>query len=41
MKYYQEISPMDVHLAGDGVVQAVVKGDIIMSMRTILASRKE
>uniref|UniRef100_A0AAV1UA25 Integrase catalytic domain-containing protein n=1 Tax=Peronospora matthiolae TaxID=2874970 RepID=A0AAV1UA25_9STRA len=34
MKKYQKISPVDVHLADDGVVQAVGKGDIIMSMRT-------
>uniref|UniRef100_A0AAV1UYL3 Uncharacterized protein n=1 Tax=Peronospora matthiolae TaxID=2874970 RepID=A0AAV1UYL3_9STRA len=34
MKNYQKISPVDVHLADDGVVQAVGKGDIIMSMRT-------
>uniref|UniRef100_A0AAV1UBA3 Retrovirus-related Pol polyprotein from transposon TNT 1-94-like beta-barrel domain-containing protein n=1 Tax=Peronospora matthiolae TaxID=2874970 RepID=A0AAV1UBA3_9STRA len=34
MKNYQKISPVDVQLADDGVVQAVGKGDIIMSMRT-------
>uniref|UniRef100_A0AAV1UTV3 CCHC-type domain-containing protein n=1 Tax=Peronospora matthiolae TaxID=2874970 RepID=A0AAV1UTV3_9STRA len=34
IKNYQKISPVDVHLADDGVVQAVGKGDIIMSMRT-------
>uniref|UniRef100_A0AAV1TUT6 Retrovirus-related Pol polyprotein from transposon TNT 1-94-like beta-barrel domain-containing protein n=1 Tax=Peronospora matthiolae TaxID=2874970 RepID=A0AAV1TUT6_9STRA len=34
MKNYQKISPVDVNLAVDGVVQAVGKGVIILSMRT-------
>ena len=34
MKNYKEISPVDVHLADDGVVQAIETGDIIMSMKT-------
>uniref|UniRef100_A0AAV1TPQ4 GAG-pre-integrase domain-containing protein n=1 Tax=Peronospora matthiolae TaxID=2874970 RepID=A0AAV1TPQ4_9STRA len=34
MKNYQKVSPVDVHSAKDGVVQAVGKGDIIISMRT-------
>uniref|UniRef100_A0AAV1V171 Retrovirus-related Pol polyprotein from transposon TNT 1-94-like beta-barrel domain-containing protein n=1 Tax=Peronospora matthiolae TaxID=2874970 RepID=A0AAV1V171_9STRA len=34
MKNYKKISPVDVHLADYGVVQAVGKGDIIISMKT-------
>uniref|UniRef100_A0AAV1TIF2 Retrovirus-related Pol polyprotein from transposon TNT 1-94-like beta-barrel domain-containing protein n=1 Tax=Peronospora matthiolae TaxID=2874970 RepID=A0AAV1TIF2_9STRA len=34
VKNYQKISPVDVRLADDRVIQAVGKGDIIMSMRT-------
>ncbi|KAG3254075.1 hypothetical protein PI124_g1314 [Phytophthora idaei] len=36
MKNYKKISPVDVHLADDGVVQAVGTGDIVMSMKTRL-----
>ena len=31
---YKDISPVDVHLADDGVVQAIGTGDIVMSMKT-------
>ena len=34
MKNYKKINPVDVHLADDGVVQAVGMGDIIMSVKT-------
>ena len=34
MKNYKNINPVDLHLADDGVVQAVGTGDIIMSMKT-------
>ena len=34
MKNCKTISPVDVHLADDGVVQAVGTGDIVMSMTT-------
>ena len=34
MKTYKEISPVDVHLADYGVVQAIGTGDIVMSMKT-------
>ena len=34
MKNYKEISPVDVHLADDGVVQAIGTEDIVMSMKT-------
>ncbi|CAI5721930.1 unnamed protein product [Peronospora destructor] len=34
MKNYRKISPVDVHLADDGVVQAVGRGDMVMSMKT-------
>ena len=33
MKNYKKINPVDVHLADDGVVQAVGTGDIIKSMK--------
>ena len=39
-KNYHKISPVDVHLADDGVVQAVGKGDINMLMRTQNAVNK-
>ncbi|KAG6614416.1 Copia proteinlike [Phytophthora cinnamomi] len=31
---YKKISPVDVHLADDGVVQAIGRGDIVMKMQT-------
>uniref|UniRef100_A0AAV1TGQ7 Retrovirus-related Pol polyprotein from transposon TNT 1-94-like beta-barrel domain-containing protein n=1 Tax=Peronospora matthiolae TaxID=2874970 RepID=A0AAV1TGQ7_9STRA len=34
MKNYKVFNPVDVHLADDGVVQAIGKGDIVMSMKT-------
>ncbi|KAG6616434.1 gag-pol polyprotein [Phytophthora cinnamomi] len=34
MKNYKKMAPVDVHLADDGVVQAVGSGDIVMSMKT-------
>ena len=34
MKNYKKIARVDVHLADDGVVQAVGTGDIIMLMKT-------
>ncbi|POM65545.1 Copia proteinlike putative [Phytophthora palmivora] len=34
MKNYKKMTPVDVHLADDGVVQAVGSGDIVMSMKT-------
>ena len=34
IKNYEKINPVDVHLADDGVVQAVGTGDTIMSMKT-------
>ena len=34
MKNYKEKSPVDVHLADDGVVQAIGTGDIVMLMKT-------
>ncbi|GMG17946.1 unnamed protein product [Phytophthora fragariaefolia] len=34
MKNYKKMNPVDVHLADDGVVQAVGSGDIVMSMKT-------
>ena len=34
MKKYKDISPVDVHLADDGVVQAIETYDIVMSMKT-------
>uniref|UniRef100_A0AAV1T8D3 Uncharacterized protein n=1 Tax=Peronospora matthiolae TaxID=2874970 RepID=A0AAV1T8D3_9STRA len=34
MRNYKDFGPVDVHLADDGVVQAIGKGDIVMSMMT-------
>ncbi|KAG6590650.1 gag-pol polyprotein [Phytophthora cinnamomi] len=34
MRNYKKISPVDVHLADDGVVQAIGRGDIVMKMQT-------
>ena len=34
MKHYKKIDPIDVHLADDGVVEAIGIGDIVMSMKT-------
>ncbi|POM66197.1 Putative retroelement, partial [Phytophthora palmivora] len=34
MKNYKKMTPVDVHLTDDGVVQAVGSGDIVMSMKT-------
>uniref|UniRef100_H3H9J2 CCHC-type domain-containing protein n=1 Tax=Phytophthora ramorum TaxID=164328 RepID=H3H9J2_PHYRM len=34
MRNYKTMAPVDVHLADDGVVQAVGTGDIVMSMKT-------
>ena len=34
LKNYKKINPVDVHLADNGVVQAVGTDDIIMSMKT-------
>ncbi|POM77764.1 Integrase catalytic core protein [Phytophthora palmivora] len=34
MKNYKKMTPVDVHLADDGVVQAVGCGDIVMSMKS-------
>ncbi|GMG39212.1 unnamed protein product [Aspergillus oryzae] len=40
MQNYKKMSPVDVHLADDGVVQAVGSGDIVMSMKTPQGSKK-
>lgn len=40
MKNYKKIDPVDVHLADDGVVQAVGTGDIVMSMTTPRGTKK-
>ncbi|KAG3137143.1 hypothetical protein PC128_g25792 [Phytophthora cactorum] len=40
MTYYKKISPVDVHLADDGVVQVVGTGDIVMSMKTPRGTKK-
>ncbi|KAG3230939.1 hypothetical protein PI124_g23964 [Phytophthora idaei] len=40
MKNYKMISPVDVHLADDGVVQAVGTGDIVMSMKTARGTKE-
>ncbi|KAG3058277.1 hypothetical protein PI125_g25259 [Phytophthora idaei] len=40
MKNYKKIYPVDVHLADDGVVQAVGTGDIAMSMKTPRGMKK-
>lgn len=34
MKNYKNMSPVDVRLADDGVIQAIGAGDIVMSMKT-------
>ena len=38
MTNYKVFSPIDVHLADDGVVQAIGCGDIMMSMKTPMLS---
>ncbi|OWZ08979.1 Copia protein [Phytophthora megakarya] len=40
MKNYKKVSPVDVHLADDGVVQAVGTGNIVMSMKTPHGTKK-
>ena len=40
MKNYKVFYAVDVHLADDGVVQAIGKGDIVMSMKTPRGPRK-
>ncbi|GMF66431.1 unnamed protein product [Phytophthora lilii] len=40
MKNYKKMSRVDVHLADDGVVQAVGTGDIVMSMKTPRGTKK-
>ena len=40
MKNYKKIDPIDVHLADDGVVQAIVISDIVMSMKTPSGTKK-
>ncbi|KAG4035915.1 hypothetical protein PC123_g28283 [Phytophthora cactorum] len=40
MKNFKKITPVDVHLADDGVVQALGTGDIVMSMRTPRGMKK-
>ncbi|KAL7993401.1 hypothetical protein Plhal703r1_c70g0171071 [Plasmopara halstedii] len=40
MKNYKVMSPVDVHLADDGVVQAVGTGDIVMTMKTPRGTKK-
>lgn len=40
MNNYKDISIVDVHLADDGVVQAIGTGDIVMSMKTPHGARK-
>ena len=40
MRNYKKISPVDVHLADDGIVQAVGTGDIVMSMKTSRGIKK-
>ena len=34
MKNYKDIPPVDVHLADDGIVQAIRTGEIVMYMKT-------
>ena len=34
MRNYKVFSPIDVHLADDGVVQAIGSGNIVMSIKT-------
>ena len=40
MKNYKVFNPVDVHLADDGVVQAIGKGDIVISMKTPRGTKK-
>uniref|UniRef100_H3GUW4 Integrase catalytic domain-containing protein n=1 Tax=Phytophthora ramorum TaxID=164328 RepID=H3GUW4_PHYRM len=40
MRNYKKMAPVDVHLADDGVVQAVGAGDIVMSMKTPRGMKK-
>uniref|UniRef100_H3H4T3 CCHC-type domain-containing protein n=1 Tax=Phytophthora ramorum TaxID=164328 RepID=H3H4T3_PHYRM len=40
MRNYKTMAPVDVHLADDGVVQAVGTGDIVMSMKTPRGMKK-
>ncbi|KAG6578271.1 Copia proteinlike [Phytophthora cinnamomi] len=40
MRIYKKISPVDVHLADDGVVQAIGRGDIVMKMQTSRGVKK-
>ena len=40
MRNYKDFGPVDVHLDDDGVVQAIGKGDIFMSMRTLQGVKK-
>ena len=34
MRSYKVFDAVDVHIADDGIVQAIGSGDIVMSMRT-------
>uniref|UniRef100_H3H9M5 GAG-pre-integrase domain-containing protein n=1 Tax=Phytophthora ramorum TaxID=164328 RepID=H3H9M5_PHYRM len=40
MRNYKTMAPVDVHLADDGVAQAVGTGDIVMSMKTPRGMKK-
>ncbi|KAF1328946.1 Gag-pol polyprotein, partial [Globisporangium splendens] len=40
MTKYKTIDPVDVHLADDGVVQAIGSGDIVMTMKTPSGDKK-
>ena len=40
MRNYKKIDPVDVHLADDGIVQAIGTGDIVMSMMTPSGTKK-
>lgn len=40
MKNYKKIDPVNVHLADDGVVQAIGVGDIVMAMNTSSGMKK-
>ncbi|CEG46576.1 FOG: Transposon-encoded proteins with TYA, reverse transcriptase, integrase domains in various combinations, partial [Plasmopara halstedii] len=40
MKNYKVMTPVDVHLANDGIVQAVGSGDIVMTMDTPCGMKK-
>ena len=37
---YMTIDPVDVHLADDGVVQAIGSGDVVMTMKTLSSVKK-